>query len=343
MKVTFLLHSSAYLIRPGGAETQADQTAAALSRLGHEVEYFTPLSRSVGDVVHCFGSHPHYERIIGYCHSKGIPFLCSPIRFRGGTPFQRLKMRMGARMGNDRNEFKILKRFLRDCDMLLPNSNAEAEFLEYVLWQARDRIEVVHNGVESHFSAGDADLFRKRYGIEGALVLNVACVDPNKNQLRLIEACSTLPVTLAIIGTRTYYPEYAKECERLASSKVIFIDPLPHEDPLLAGAYAAADVFALPSLIETVGIASLEAGVAGSRVVTSPNGGAREYFGDTAIYPDTTSVESIRHSIESAMKRPHDPKGQSQELLSRFGWDAIGERTLSLYDTCIQHRRIEST
>ena len=38
-----------------------------------------------------------------------------------------------------------------------------------------------------------------------------------------------------------------------------------HDDPLLASAYAAARVFALPSWFETPGLAALEAALAGRR------------------------------------------------------------------------------
>ena len=44
---------------------------------------------------------------------------------------------------------------------------------------------------------------------------------------------------------------------------VSWLGRLDHHDPLLASAYAAARVFALPSWFETPGLAALEAGPGG--------------------------------------------------------------------------------
>jgi len=42
---------------------------------------------------------------------------------------------------------------------------------------------------------------------------------------------------------------------------------------MLASAYAACDVFVLPSMFETPGIAALEAGLAGAKIVITKYGG----------------------------------------------------------------------
>ena len=54
---------------------------------------------------------------------------------------------------------------------------------------------------------------------------------------------------------------------RAASS---WLGRLDHHDPLLASAYAAARVFALPSWFETPGLAALEAALAGCSVAITP-------------------------------------------------------------------------
>ncbi len=66
--------------------------------------------------------------------------------------------------------------------------------------------------------------------------------------------------------------------------QVIWLGRLDHHDPLLASAYAAARVFALPSWFETPGLAALEAALAGCAVVITPYGSTREYFGDLVEY-----------------------------------------------------------
>ena len=77
---------------------------------------------------------------------------------------------------------------------------------------------------------------------------------------------------------------YARECRRAGDGFVTWLGRLEHDDPLLASAYAAARVFALPSWFETPGLAALEAALAGSAVAITPFGSTREYFGDLVTY-----------------------------------------------------------
>ena len=74
--------------------------------------------------------------------------------------------------------------------------------------------------------------------------------------------------------------DYARECRRAGEGLVTWLGRLDHTIPLLASAYAAARVFALPSWFETPGLAALEAALAGCAVVITPYGSTREYFGD---------------------------------------------------------------
>ena len=74
------------------------------------------------------------------------------------------------------------------------------------------------------------------------------------------------------------------ECRRAGEGLVAWLGRLDHDDPLLASAYAAARVFALPSWFETPGLAALEAALAGCAVVITPYGSTREYFGGLVAY-----------------------------------------------------------
>ena len=71
MKVTFLCPLNGNL-NPGGAEQQAFQTAHELRNLGVEVEYLTPLSTDLGDLVHAFGPYNEYDRVQSFarCETK---------------------------------------------------------------------------------------------------------------------------------------------------------------------------------------------------------------------------------------------------------------------------------
>jgi len=90
-------------------------------------------------------------------------------------------------------------------------------------------------------------------------------------------------------------------------------------------------VFALPSLFETPGIAALEAGLAGARIVITPHGGTREYFGDKAIYVDPYSVHAIRRGLQDAFA--HAPSEDlSHHIAARYLWKHVASRTRDIYN-----------
>ncbi len=100
---------------------------------------------------------------------------------------------------------------------------------------------------------------------------------------------------------------------------------------LLASAYSACDVFVLPSEYETPGIAAMEAALAGAKIVITPFGGTRDYFGDDVIYIDPTSAEDIARGIRAALGREKDTTLR-ERFRKEFVWDKVGEKTKQVYE-----------
>lgn len=75
MHITFLRRYDSGLYY-GGAEVQAEQTAHYLRELGVRVDFFTPLDREVGDVVHAFGAYPYFRKW-RHCNCNKF-FACHP-------------------------------------------------------------------------------------------------------------------------------------------------------------------------------------------------------------------------------------------------------------------------
>ena len=105
-----------------------------------------------------------------------------------------------------------------------------------------------------------------------------------------------------------------------------------HDDPLLASAYAAARVFALPSWFETPGLAALEAALAGCAVVITPFGCTREYFGDRVEYarPDRPA-DDRRGDRPGAGQTGPDP-GSAAHVAAHYLWSDVARRTAEVYD-----------
>jgi glycosyltransferase involved in cell wall biosynthesis len=214
---------------------------------------------------------------------------------------------------------------------VLPNKRDEANLLRDGFGIPEPRISVIPNGVDERFYSADPSLFKKKYGLE-RFILNVGHIGHGrKNVLNLIHALGTVSHPSVIIG-RIIKGEYGDACVREAAryKQIHLIDGLDNSSELLASAYAACDVFVLPSLFETPGIAALEAALAGAKIVITPNGGTKEYFGDMATYVEPDSIDSIREGIVAALKQPKNP-ALREHIKQHYLWKNVAQQTAEAY------------
>lgn len=323
----------------GGAHTQLRSTAQYLQHCGVDAQLFDPwmpLRRGDCDLFHLFAANIGTYHLAREVRSLGIPLVVSPIVFSlHGRAFIRASLQ-GTRLMQ-----RFVKGFWTDyglvadicgwSDEVLPNTHAEARMLVGALGVPQERVRVVPNGVDERFAYGDAALFRKKYGLDG-FILNVGHPGhARKNILSLIQALAHIDHPAVIIG-RIVKGEYGEQCVREAArhEHIRLIDGLDHDSDMLASAYAACDVFVLPSLFETPGIAALEAGLAGAKVVVTQHGGTREYFGDLATYVDPASVDSIQRGILRALKAPRS-ETLRDHIRKHYLWPRIAELTAAAY------------
>jgi len=336
-----------YIPYVGGGEIQFLKTAEYLRKLGVNVET-TPVSQGgLPRLVHFFGSHGllfnEFARSLKYRY--GIPYVVSTIFFSSpGTMVEKFYInsslfliKCGLEKLIPRPGLRNLPFLLRNADLLLPNTRAEVNIIRKSFpFISEDKIQIIPNGVDEKFAESNQYLFRKQYNIDYDFVLNIARLEPRKNQLSLIKALEGTGLKLVIIGNQSVFPEYTKLCFSEAKRNVLFINELPHGNPLLASAYAAARVFALPSSEETPGISALEAAAAGSSVVVTERGGAREYLQEFAKYVDPTSIEDIRNKILFAWSSNLDKENQKRYIISNFSWARVAELTLLAYEKVLK-------
>jgi glycosyltransferase involved in cell wall biosynthesis len=223
------------------------------------------------------------------------------------------------------------RELLHLADVVLPNSSAEADQLAGLFGVPRDRIRVVPNGVLPTFGTASPEFFRERWGPE-PFVLTVGRIEPRKNTMGLIRAVRELGIPLVHIGDAVAgRGDYALDCRRAGEGFVTWLGKLGHDDPLLASAYAAARVFALPSWFETPGLAALEASLAGCAVVITPYGSTREYFGDLAAYARPDRGTEIRGSIWTCWDRGPDSR-LAPRVATHYLWPNVAQITAEVYD-----------
>ena len=220
-------------------------------------------------------------------------------------------------------------------DILLPNSETEADQLVRYFGCSREKISIVPNGVEESFATATPDAFIRKYSLKD-FILCVGRIEPRKNQLNMIRALKETDVPFVVIGDYVpKYENYYEMCRREAGANVHFLGAIDHASGLLASAYAASKVFLLASWLETPGLAALEAGLAGSNVVITTEGATREYFGEFAGYAPPENLDEIRIQTLAALKKEKNNR-LKEHIRSHFLWKNTAQKTLEAYQEILK-------
>ena len=375
MRVLFALRVDAFR-RIGGDTVQALKTRDALQSLGVYVDLTTDLNAPFRgyDLVHLFNLVRVHETFwfARRAVREGVPVVLSPIYWDfdqverrweegllslalsilGRDMTERLKTVARIVLRGERNVAALVQlvygyrrqqqQVVAWSSCLLPNSTAEQQVLGRRFNLRNKLIAVVPNAADPLFAEGDGSRFKQRYGLDD-FVLCVGRFDPRKNQLRLVEAVGNLGIPLVLIGSAA--PNHASYYRRVTSAARMVRPPALILGPVgvreLADAYAAARVHVQPSWIETPGLASLEAGLAGCNLVVADVPHVREYFGDYAWYCDPGDVSSIRRAILQAWESP--PRLELREHIAKnYTWERAAQVTLEAYREVLGARSDES-
>lgn len=329
------------MMAPGGGETQLMATTQALQELGVAARLWRPWEETFTetDVLHLFGSLPEHLATVVQARRRGVRTVLSTIawfdlasRWHSGATFGRRLFDCGC--GLVRSFVPRLphwrRRLYESVDLLLPNSQAEAEQLIERYDVPENRIRVVPNGASPRFAVGDAAAFSDLVGMRD-FVLYPGRIEPRKNQLGFLRAMRGVSVPIVVLGNAVPGHEgYLAACRREAGSMVQFVGRLEYDDPCLAGAYAACRCVALTSWFETPGLVALEAGMSGVPLALTDRGPTREYFGDLAEYASPGDRNSIRRAVLAAYESSRNPP-LARLVRERYSWRAAAVATRDAY------------
>lgn len=219
----------------------------------------------------------------------------------------------------------------------------------------RSRVELLPNGVDvARFTGGDAGRFRHAFSIprERRIVLNVGRIDPQKNQLCLVDAVAALDrrrhdVQLVMIGPVTD-PDYLGRLQRRIADagltdRVTLVRGLGPADPLLQDAYRAASLFCLPSVHEPFGIVALEAWAAGLPVVAARVGGLARLTEDgvDALQVEPGDPAAIATAVSTLLADPafaaRLSRAGHEKAVRGYDWSVVGRRLERLYAELARH------
>ncbi len=339
MKICFIIPQVMKAVS-GGLCTQVTSLADSLKKKGVTIVYFNPWeSCDWSDITltHIFRADLETYNIAQWLYDAKHPFVVTPVFF---NQHNHLSLRISSTMfdiarkihSGVRTDLDCVHDICRYSLKVLPNTYEEKKFLEKGLSISSLKTKVIPNGVEERFAQADPSLFTEKYGIKD-FILSVANFEyKRKNMLHFIRALEKINHPAVLIGT-LHNNDYGRECKKRIekNSNILWLDSIPHTDPLLASAYAACKVFALPSYYETPGLAALEAALAGANIVITPFGGPKEYFGNMAEYINPDDITSIQNAIVTALEKPPN-RDLKLHILAHYTYPVITDQLIGIYE-----------
>ncbi len=295
----------------------------ALARIGVDVLHSTH---------HTLPLRPMRARRVVTVHD--LTFLRIPERY---PPARRLYMQTMTRLA------------ARVADaIIVPSMTVRGDVIELLHADAA-KVHVVYEAAGEQYRPLDREAsmeVARRCGVDRPFVLSVGSREPGKNRARLIRAMHELrgegiDRALLVVGQKAwkFEEELTLVRELGMGHRVIFAGYVAAED--LPALYAAADLFAFPSLYEGFGVPVLEAMACGAPVVTSNVSATAEVAGEAALLVDPLSVASIRDGLRSllsdgALRSRLSRRGM--ERAARFSWRRAADETHAVYEGVMERR-----
>jgi glycosyltransferase involved in cell wall biosynthesis len=302
---------------PGGGEVQLLNSKLELEKKNYNVEFYDNWNPYFSDemIYHQFSIEPGTESVMHSYKEKGIKIVLSPIMWNLFQP--------------EHPRFSIVKNMLNSADVLMTNSKAESERLAESFNIPISKFQETRNSVpEAFLNTNTTKNFREEYDIQGDFLLCIANIDTRKNTERLVKACQEIGKQLICIGN-IRDKEYFKRFSKLYS-RANYLGPVTDKE-LIKSALQQCELYVLPSLCETPGIAALEALSQGTKVVITEIGATKEYFKDYVTYVDPLSVDSIKKGILLEGNIIRNSAESIQFIRDTYTWDKTAEDIIRGY------------
>ena len=200
-----------------------------------------------------------------------------------------------------------------------------------------DRLRLVPLGV-TNAEVDDAAVARAReqYDLPERFVLFVGTLEPRKNLVGLLDAVARLDassgVELVVVGPAGWGDDVDLSGRGL-DRRVRALGFVPAEN--LPAVYAAAEVFAYPSLLEGFGLPVLEAMAQGVPVVTSTGTATEELVaegGGIAVDPrDPAAIAEAMTGLLDDVDRAKAVGERGREVAAGYSWEGTARLTVDAY------------
>jgi glycosyltransferase involved in cell wall biosynthesis len=324
----------------GGLKMKVNRTVEALNRAGIDARLIDPVRERFTDydLVHVFACHQGNFRIIQQAKGDGLPVVVStilnpPFSLWDGVLASQLSRLVG-RLTNRAvsTSYEQIKVGLDLADKLIALGKIERQMLIEGYSIASKKVSIIHNGIGEEFFNTGPELFEQTFSIPKPFVLHTGIICDTKNQLGLIRALKNdESIHIVLIGPSNKASDgYLQECLALGGDRVHYLGELEHGQ-LIASAYSAASVIAVPSQHEGMPNTILEA-LASDKpaVMTNRHTVDIDLPSDVVKQVSYSDIQAIRDGVLGLIKQSI-PKGRCRSVVESLSWGAVAEQLASIY------------
>ena len=305
---------------PGGGEAQFLSTLKELSKINKNVkslDYLDTANILNTSLFHIFTVCYSIETYVNALNDLNIRYVLSPIHWPIDKEISNL-------------EKNRIKHILSNSAKILTNSNAESILINdfYDLNRINDFKKVV-NGISKKMNKFAKIFKQKSTQNNKPKVLFCGNIDNRKNLIALSRCCEIGDYDLTIAG--------GVRDQKLSSIlfKKKFInyvgEYIPYSQKHI-NLLTSHDVFCLPSLYETPGLAALEAAAVGIPIVITDQGCTKEYFEDNVFFCSPYKDDSILSGIENALIKGSVDDKFIDYIFEFYTWEKAAIKTNLVYE-----------
>ncbi|CAB4888109.1 MAG: glycogen synthase [Actinobacteria bacterium] len=324
----------------------------ALQTLGVDLEMAMALSDV--DLVH---SHTWYTNFAGHTASLlyGIPHVITAHSLEPLRPWKEEQLGGGYRLSSwvERTSYAEAKA------VIAVSNGMRNDVLSAYPFVNPERVHVVHNGIDtSIYKPNSATSTLEEFGInpDKPYVLFVGRITRQKGLVHLLRAAKNFEgdIPLVMCASAADTPEIEVETanavrelrEARGQDSVIWIEKQVDRAKLIQ-LFSHARAFLCPSIYEPLGIVNLEAMACETAVIASDVGGIPEVVADGTtgllVHYDaqdhakfeTDFAQAVNSLAADGARAEGMGKAGRARAVQHFGWDAIAEQTLIVYQSAL--------
>lgn len=318
MKIAYILGINEVLSGNGnGIKSQAITWAKSLIKLNHEVIFINPWDNynwNEFDIIHIFGSsNTWFLTFVQELKKRNSNIVWSPICDDiTNYHFQKIKTYIGCDKLHLFSSPYIRKKAYPYFKKIFVRSIYEKEYLIKAYKVNESNIAKIP--LSTSFDISDNNINNQPQNKENFCLHISSIYQKRKNVLRLIQAAKKYNFKLVLAGKTGNEQEFAPLKKEIGNNSNIQVLGFISEEEKI-NLYKKAKVFALPSIMEGVGIVAVDAAIYGCEIVITKIGGPKEYYADKAFIVNPYDVDEIGKAVLDAMNKNNSHQPQLSEYI----------------------------